>query len=67
MIAKHCWDVTSLRLPGNVFTEPLPRGGLHNPAVPLLVRVLLRNRCFCGSSDLAGGTYATGLKRAILV
>jgi hypothetical protein len=31
VIAKHCWDVTSLHLRGNVFTEPL-----HNPVVPLL-------------------------------
>jgi hypothetical protein len=36
MIAKHCWGVTSLRLRGSVFTEPLPRSGLHNPVVPLL-------------------------------
>jgi hypothetical protein len=40
MIAKNCWDVTSLRLRGNVFTEPLPRSRLHNSVVPLLVRVL---------------------------
>jgi hypothetical protein len=25
VIAKHCWVVTSLRLRGSVFTEPLPR------------------------------------------
>jgi hypothetical protein len=43
MIAKDCWDVTSLRLCGSVFTELLPRSGLHNPVVPLLVPVLLRN------------------------
>jgi hypothetical protein len=28
--------MTSLRLRGSVFTEPLPRSGLHNPVVPLL-------------------------------
>jgi hypothetical protein len=33
--------VTSLRLSGSV---------LHNPVVPLLVRVLLRNGCFFGSA-----------------
>jgi hypothetical protein len=31
VIAKHFWDVTSLRLRGSMFTEPL-----HNPVVPLL-------------------------------
>jgi hypothetical protein len=36
VIAKHFWSVTSLRLRGSVFTEPLPRSGLHNPVVPLL-------------------------------
>jgi hypothetical protein len=36
VITKHCWVVTSLRLRGSVFTEPLPRSGLHNPVVPLL-------------------------------
>jgi hypothetical protein len=40
MIAKNCWDVTSLHLRGNVYTEPLPRSRLHNSVVPLLVRVL---------------------------
>jgi hypothetical protein len=53
VIAKHCWDVTSLRLRGSVFTELLPRSGLYNPVVPLLVRVLLRKGCFCGSTFLA--------------
>jgi hypothetical protein len=42
-----------------VFTEPLPRNGLHNPIVPLLVCVLLRNSCFCGSAILAWGKYTT--------
>jgi hypothetical protein len=51
IIAKHCWDVTSLRLCGSVFTEPLSRRGLHNPVVPLLVR-------FCGSTGLARSKYA---------
>jgi hypothetical protein len=55
VIVKHCCDVTSLRLRGNVFTEPLPRSGLQNPVVPLLVRVLLRNDCFCGPTFLAWG------------
>jgi hypothetical protein len=36
VIAKHCWGVMSLHLRGSVFTEPLPRSGLHNPVVPLL-------------------------------
>jgi hypothetical protein len=36
VVAKYCWSVTSLRLRGRVFTEPLPRSGLHNPDVPLL-------------------------------
>jgi hypothetical protein len=30
VIAKNCWDVMSLRLCGSVFTELLPRSGLHN-------------------------------------
>jgi hypothetical protein len=51
--------VTSLRLRGSVFTEPLPRSGLQNPVVPLLVRVLRRNGCFYGSTLLAWGKYAT--------
>jgi hypothetical protein len=58
MITKHCWVVSSLHLHGSVFTEPLPRSWLHNP-IPLLVRVLLRNSCFCGSTVLAWGKYAT--------
>jgi hypothetical protein len=58
VIVKYCWSMTSLRLRGSVFTEPLPRNGLHNPVVPLLVRVLLRNGCFCGSTVLAWGKYA---------
>jgi hypothetical protein len=48
VIAKHCWDVTSLRLRGSVFTEPLPRSGLHNPVVPLLhvcIAGCLSSRC----------------------
>jgi hypothetical protein len=36
VIATNCWVVTSLRLLGSVFAEPLPRSGLHNPLVPLL-------------------------------
>jgi hypothetical protein len=32
-----------MRLRGSLFTESKPRNGLRNPAVPLLVRVLLRN------------------------
>jgi hypothetical protein len=28
-----------MRLRGSEFTEPLPRSGLHNPVVPLLVRL----------------------------
>jgi hypothetical protein len=36
VIAKHCWWVTSLRMLGGVFTEPLTRSGLHNPVGPLL-------------------------------
>jgi hypothetical protein len=36
VITKLCWNVTSLRLRGIVFTESLPRSGLHNPVVPLL-------------------------------
>jgi hypothetical protein len=34
---KHCWVVTSLCLRESVFTEPLPKSGLHNPVVPLLL------------------------------
>jgi hypothetical protein len=52
VITKYCWSVTSLRLLGSVFTELLPRSGLHNPVVPLLVRLLRRNGCFCGSAVL---------------
>jgi hypothetical protein len=59
VIAKYCWSVTSLRLRGSVFTEPLLRSGLYNLVVPLLVCVLLRNGCFCGSTVLAWGKYAT--------
>jgi hypothetical protein len=59
VITKWCWSVTSLRLRGSVITETLPRSGLHNPVVPLLVRVLLRNVCFCGSTILVCGKYAT--------
>jgi hypothetical protein len=62
VIARYCWSVTTLRLRGSVFTEPLPRSGLHNPVVPLLVRVLLRNGCFCCSTALAWDKYATILK-----
>jgi hypothetical protein len=36
VIAKRHLDVTPLRLLGNVFTEPLPRSGLHDPDAPLL-------------------------------
>jgi hypothetical protein len=36
VIAKHYWDVTSLRLRSSVFTEPLCRSGLHNPVVSML-------------------------------
>jgi hypothetical protein len=36
VIAKHCWDMTSLRLRGSVFTEPLNKSRLHNLVVPLL-------------------------------
>jgi hypothetical protein len=58
--------VTSLRLRGSVFKEPLPRSGLHYPTVSLLVRVLLRNGCFCGSTVLAWGKCATtGLKSMV--
>jgi hypothetical protein len=57
--AKYCWSVTPLRLCGSVFTESLPRSWLHNPIVPLLVCVLLRNGCFCGSTVLAWGEYTT--------
>jgi hypothetical protein len=32
----YSWDVTSLRLHGSVFIEPLPRSGLHNPVLSLL-------------------------------
>jgi hypothetical protein len=49
-------------LGGRVFTEPLPRNRLHNPVVPLLVRVILRNGCFYGSTVLARGKYATIFK-----
>jgi hypothetical protein len=59
VIAKHCWNMMSLRLRGSVFTEPLPRSGLHNTVVPLLVRVLLINGHFCGSTLFACGKYAT--------
>jgi hypothetical protein len=59
VIAKYCWSVTSFRLRECVFTESLPRSGLHNPFVPLLVLVLLRNGCFCGSTVIAWGKYAT--------
>jgi hypothetical protein len=59
VVCKYCWSVTSLRLRGSVFTEPLPRSALHNPVVPLLVRVLLRNGCFPGSTVLAWGKYVT--------
>jgi hypothetical protein len=55
VIAKYYWSVTSLHLLGGVFTEPLVRSGLHNPVVPLFVRVLLRNGCFYGSTVLAWG------------
>jgi hypothetical protein len=61
VIAKHCLDVTSLRLRRSVFTKPLPRNGLPNPVVPLLERGLLRNSRFCGSIVLAWGKYATVL------
>jgi hypothetical protein len=42
--------------------QPEPRNGSRNPAVPLLVCVLLRNCWFCGSNFLAWGKYATILK-----
>jgi hypothetical protein len=57
VIAKHCWDVTLLRLRGSVYTEPLPRSGLHNPVVSLLRRALLSNGCFCESTILAWSKY----------
>jgi hypothetical protein len=41
-----------------VFTEPLPRNGLNDHVVILLVHVLLRNGCFCGSTVPAWGKYA---------
>jgi hypothetical protein len=47
VIAKHCLDVSSLRLGGSVFAEPLPRSGMHNLIVLLLVRVLLSNGSSC--------------------
>jgi hypothetical protein len=59
LIAKHCWEVTALRLRESVFTEPLPGSRLHNLVVPLLVCLLLRNGCFCGSTVLAWVKYAT--------
>jgi hypothetical protein len=37
----------------------LPRSGLHNPVVPLLVLVLLRIGSFCGSTVLTWSKYAT--------
>jgi hypothetical protein len=55
VIAEYFWCVTSLHLCGSVFTEPVPRSGLHNPVVLLLVRILLRNGCVCGSTVLAWG------------
>jgi hypothetical protein len=59
VIAKYCCSMASFNLRGSVFTEPLLRSGLHNPVVPLLVRVLLINGCFCGSAVLARGKYST--------
>jgi hypothetical protein len=47
-----------LHLSGSVFTEPFHISGLHNPVVPLFVRVLLRNGCFFGSAVLAWVKYA---------
>jgi hypothetical protein len=41
-----------------VFTEPLLRNWLHKPVV-LLLRVLLRNGRFYGSTVLAWGKHAT--------
>jgi DNA-binding IclR family transcriptional regulator len=57
VIAKHYQGLTSLRLRGSVFTEPLLRSGVHNPVVPFFVRVLLRNGCFGGSTVLARSKY----------
>jgi hypothetical protein len=65
VIAKYCWSVTSLRQRGRVITEPLSRRGLHNPVVPLSVCVLLRSGCFCGSTILAWGKYATLLYQCL--
>jgi hypothetical protein len=47
--------VTSLHLRGSVFTEPLPRSGLHNPVV-LLFRV---GTCVCCGRCLAIDLYIT--------
>jgi hypothetical protein len=57
--------VTSLHLRRSVFTEPLPRIGLHNPVVPLLMGVLLRNGCLCGWTVLARDKYATIANKGI--
>jgi hypothetical protein len=59
VIAEYCWSVMLLRLCGNIFTKPLPGSGLHNPVVSILMRVLLRNGCFRGSTILAWGKYVT--------
>jgi hypothetical protein len=48
VIAKHRWDVMSLRLRGSVFTEQLSRNGFHSPIVPFLVRVLLKTAVSVG-------------------
>jgi hypothetical protein len=42
--SQYCWSVTSPHLHGSVFTELWPRNRLCNPAVPLLVHVLLTKR-----------------------
>jgi hypothetical protein len=57
--SQYCWSCDVMRLRGSVFTEPWPRNGTRNSAFPLLVRVLLRNGWFCGSTFLAWSKYAT--------
>jgi hypothetical protein len=59
VIAKHCWDVISLRLPGSVFTQPNLEAGCITPLFHCCLRVLLINDCFCGSNILACNKHAT--------
>jgi hypothetical protein len=46
MLSKHCWDVSSLRLRGSVFTEPMPISRLQKPYVPFLRACITYKRLF---------------------